>query len=120
MDRSSVCCTPGASESEGENMTNVAPPHYCRLCGRPEHGTLTCAFALNNPNVAYFGGDDREGDHMTSPSELIAQVKKPDPPEELCEAYAEAWEYLEEPPGWLSCSLLKGHEGNHRYVKVDA
>ncbi len=30
-----------------------------------------------------------------------------------CGAYAECWEELGKPKGWLGCSLPKGHEGDH-------
>ena len=34
---------------------------------------------------------------------------------ERCGAYAEHWERLGKPEGWLGCSLSRGHEGDHRY-----
>lgn len=30
-----------------------------------------------------------------------------------CGAYAEWWEELGKPQGWLGCSLPKGHDGPH-------
>jgi len=33
---------------------------------------------------------------------------------ERCGAYAEHWEELGKPKGWLGCSLPRGHEGDHR------
>ena len=31
-----------------------------------------------------------------------------------CGAYAESWEHLGKPKGWLGCSLPKGHTGDHK------
>jgi len=34
--------------------------------------------------------------------------------EDRCGAYAECWEEIGKPKGWLGCSLPKGHEGVHK------
>ena len=33
--------------------------------------------------------------------------------DKICGAYAEHWEELGKPKGWLGCSLPEGHSGDH-------
>ena len=38
--------------------------------------------------------------------------------DKICGAYAEHWEELGKPKGWLGCSLPEGHSGFHSSVCV--
>ena len=54
-----------------------------------------------------------DGDHIPSEKQLNRIMDRVYEAER-CGAYAEHWEKLGKPKGWLGCSLPRGHEGNHR------
>jgi len=53
-----------------------------------------------------------DGNHTPS-EERLNRIMERVYENERCGAYAEHWERLGKPKGWLGCSLPEGHEGNH-------
>ncbi len=85
----------------------------CRVCdekGAPVEGmTGQCRFC----GEIFCLGHLTWSSHNCQPKFHLDEFQKEEKGSR-CGDYAEYWEELGKPKGWLGCSLPKGHEGNHR------